>query len=586
MVWSVLFWVLLAIAFLLLLRGLFWDRAGFRGRAKRRCRKCWYDLTGMDGDVSREPVVCPECGKVHKTKRSMRKTRRGKRWIAAAVGVWLMAYGASVTPKVQKNGWGAAVPRVVIVASLPFMSEEPGSGLTNSPFTFVTTITISPYEKMILEEIEREWRSGLYNRQQIEGEFGWIAARLAFLLARLESESNLCDGTTAKGTALQCLLTSLIQSDRAFSFEEDWARSQNEIDIQIERDFGIDEPVYGRIRMNTLVRDIETVRFGEHVYNLHSRPNRSGFGSGSGPGPRGSTPQERDQSLIDSNRWAGLWQPQDASGHSALQSGGYHLGHGYLDGNGMYGVTVFFQFGRYARNDQGQIDRDAEPVVLHHERVHTSYQIDDTRSIVRDSSLALKDWIEGSFEARLGVEYNGSEQEWVPVIKLEPKSTEVWNGEALVFGGYVRVLEVPTNGDEYPRNEYMRGGHVWWRWAERSPLNDEEYLEFQDGNGTPFRVQVHQRIRPELRASNAMSIGRTGQLDTNTHVVGLRVDTSSKMVVVIEANISNQLRFGGLWGDVVYDGNLEFDLPKWTRYEFEQYIVNGIAPGHAFPGRE
>lgn len=82
-----------------------------------------------------------------------------------------------------------------------------------------------------------------------------------------------------------------------------------------------------------------------------------------------------------------------------------------------------------------------------------------------------------------------------------------------------------------------------------------------------------------------MSIGRTGQLRPNTHVVGRRIDTSSKMVVEIKANISNQLRFGGLWGTFVYDGELVFDLPHWTRRDFEQFIVNGIAPEHAFPGR-
>ena len=112
------------------------------------------------------------------------------------------------------------------------------------------------------------------------------------------------------------------------------------------------------------------------------------------------------------------------------------------------------------------------------------------------------------------------------------------------------------------------------------------HIEITDENKSPFRVEVHQRIWPDLRVSNAMSIGRTGQLNANTYVVGRRIDKSSKMVVVFEAKLSNQLRFGGLWGDVVYDGNLEFDLPKWTRYEFEQYIVNGIAPTHAFPSRD
>jgi hypothetical protein len=487
---------------------------------------------------------------------------------------------------VQQSGWGAAVPRVVLVASLPFVSEEPGSGLTTAmPFS-VTTIKVSAFEKMILREIERGRRSRPFNSQKVESDFGWVSARLAFLLARLESESNLCDGTTAKGTAYQCLITSLIKSDRAYSFEEEWARSQNEIDIEIDRDFGAEEPVYGRVRLNTLVRDVETVRFGDHLYNYQAKPNRSGFGSGLGPGPGGSTPQEMDQSIIESNRWASLWNVKDDSGYSAFESGEYPLGHGYLDASGRFGVNVTVHFGQLRRNDEGHIDRDAEPVALHHERVFRSYQIDEARSIVRDSSRALKDWIESSFEARLCVEYNIKEQAWVPVVKLEPKTSEVWNGEALVFGGYVRVLEVPRNGDEYPRTEYMRGNHVWWGWAERVPLSDEEYIEITDENGSPFRVEVHRNLRPDFTARNSISIGRIGQLSPNTYAVGRGINTSSKMVVVFEANLSNQLRFGGLWGDVVYDGNLEFDLPKWTRYEFEQYIVNGIAPVHAFPGRE
>lgn len=101
-----------------------------------------------------------------------------------------------------------------------------------------------------------------------------------------------------------------------------------------------------------------------------------------------------------------------------------------------------------------------------------------------------------------------------------------------------------------------------------------------------FQVQSRPDTRPVLDTQNAMSIGRTGQLRANTYVVGRKTTTSTKMVVVFQANLSNQLRFGGLWGDIVYDGELEFDLPRWTKRDFEQYIVNGIAPGHAFPGRE
>jgi hypothetical protein len=588
MMWEVMYWVLLVIAIVALGRGLLWDRAGFRGRPQRRCRSCWYDLTGVDGDVLREPVVCPECGKAHKTKRSMRKTRRTKRWLAVALGLWILAYGARVTPSVQQHGWGAAVPRVVLVAALPFMSEQQGSGLrTAMPFP-VTTITISTLESVVLEEIEREWRAQRYNPGQVESEFGWVSARLAFVLARIESESDLCNGTTAKGTAYQSLLTSLIQNDRAYTFEENWARSQNEIEIDIDRGFAVDEPVYGHVRLNTLVRDVETVRFGDFnlMYSLHARPNRSGFGAGGGPGPAGATPRERDQAIIESNRWSAIWNLKDDSGYGGFDTQVFPLGDGYPDATGQYGVHVLFQFGRFARNDQGHVDRDADPVIVHNEREFSAYPIDHTRSIIRDGSAALKNWIERSFEARMRVEYNGKQQAWVPVIQLEPRTDEAWENGPLVFGGYVRVLEVPANGDAYPKIEYMQGSHVWWRWAAPDPIIEERELNDSQHEQSPFQVGASQHARPQLVSQNAMRIGRTGQLRPNTYVIGRRIDTSSKMVVAMQANISTQLRFGGLWGEFVYDGQLEFDLPHWTRRDFEQFIVNGIAPVHAFPGRD
>ncbi|HCT43677.1 MAG TPA: hypothetical protein DF699_00520, partial [Phycisphaerales bacterium] len=223
---------------MLLLRGLLWDRAGFRGRAKRRCRKCWYDLTGVDGDVTKGPVVCPECGKVHKTKRSMRKTRRGKKWVAAAVMVWAMAYGASVTPKVQKNGWGAAVPRVVLVMSLPFLSEEQGSGL--GPFVFRPQILNgSPFDRFVLEEMPPNEAYYFYSMQYQDGPaLGWFSRRLVFLLARFQRTDVITDGTTARGRAFKSLISQFVHMDACYSFESAWASKQATIDIEIEHDFG------------------------------------------------------------------------------------------------------------------------------------------------------------------------------------------------------------------------------------------------------------------------------------------------------------------------------------------------------------
>ena len=107
-----------------------------------------------------------------------------------------------------------------------------------------------------------------------------------------------------------------------------------------------------------------------------------------------------------------------------------------------------------------------------------------------------------------------------------------------------------------------------------------------DEDGSPFTVHVLQDTRPYLRSRNAMSMGRTGQLSPNTYVVGHTAKTSTKMVVRMQANLSTQMRLGGLWGDCVYTGELEFELPHWTKRQFDQYIVNAVAPEHAFPGRE
>lgn len=81
------FWLyipLVALALLgvvLLYFGLFLDRA----RSRRRCPKCWYDMSGAPPAC---PVRCPECGHVSQTERDLMRRRR--RWWLAALGYLLM----------------------------------------------------------------------------------------------------------------------------------------------------------------------------------------------------------------------------------------------------------------------------------------------------------------------------------------------------------------------------------------------------------------------------------------------------------------------------------------------------------------
>lgn len=50
---SALAWLVMGGGVVLLGRALLWDRA----RGRRRCPKCWYDMSGVDS------LRCPECGR-------------------------------------------------------------------------------------------------------------------------------------------------------------------------------------------------------------------------------------------------------------------------------------------------------------------------------------------------------------------------------------------------------------------------------------------------------------------------------------------------------------------------------------------
>ncbi len=88
------------------LSALFWDRA--RGRI--RCRKCAYDMSGGG-------LVCPECGREHKSERVLRKTRR--KWKTAVFGVMFGSLSyypiARQELTIQEGAWGL-VPTLVLAA--------------------------------------------------------------------------------------------------------------------------------------------------------------------------------------------------------------------------------------------------------------------------------------------------------------------------------------------------------------------------------------------------------------------------------------------------------------------------------------
>ncbi len=102
-------WLLAASGALLVARALFRDRA----RGRKRCPKCWYDMSGSAG------LVCPECGKDAERGKRLLKTRR--RWRLAAIGVLPLAaaYFVAVTPRIAVRGWVGAVPTTALIVCAP-----------------------------------------------------------------------------------------------------------------------------------------------------------------------------------------------------------------------------------------------------------------------------------------------------------------------------------------------------------------------------------------------------------------------------------------------------------------------------------
>jgi hypothetical protein len=111
--YHILGYTLAAAGLVLLLWALFWDRS----RGRRRCSKCWYDLSGGPG------LTCPECGREHTSERRCFRTRRRWRWVWAAALILIGAHLAASVPAIRTRGWWAAAPRLVLLASLPLLDQ-------------------------------------------------------------------------------------------------------------------------------------------------------------------------------------------------------------------------------------------------------------------------------------------------------------------------------------------------------------------------------------------------------------------------------------------------------------------------------
>ncbi|MHC4769464.1 MAG: hypothetical protein ACYTEI_12230, partial [Planctomycetota bacterium] len=102
--------VLICLGVVLTWWGLFGDRA----RGRRRCSRCWHDLSHTPG------MTCSECGYTAKKDRTFFRTRR--RLLPTVVGVVVASLAATWGIELlQRQGVISQLPTRVLMVSLPFV---------------------------------------------------------------------------------------------------------------------------------------------------------------------------------------------------------------------------------------------------------------------------------------------------------------------------------------------------------------------------------------------------------------------------------------------------------------------------------
>ncbi|HWB20929.1 MAG TPA: hypothetical protein VG711_11560 [Phycisphaerales bacterium] len=120
--------VLAWLGFILFLLALSTDWVRQRFTHRRRCPKCWYDLSQApfieqpDPQSSVPPQrsrTCPECGHTAKRERTLFKSRKHPFLAAGGLLLLIAGYFIHVTPEMKARGFVATMPTTALLAALP-----------------------------------------------------------------------------------------------------------------------------------------------------------------------------------------------------------------------------------------------------------------------------------------------------------------------------------------------------------------------------------------------------------------------------------------------------------------------------------
>jgi hypothetical protein len=145
-IWTTTGWLLAAAGLALLLWALFYDRAGGR----KRCPKCWYDMSGAVAKLHDGPeeFTCPECGRVSRGVRRLKRTRR--KWLALPLVALLLlaAYTAQRVPAALQHGWVRLIPSTYLACWAPADLRDPRNLPSAWSVSFAPPGPVSPKQAL------------------------------------------------------------------------------------------------------------------------------------------------------------------------------------------------------------------------------------------------------------------------------------------------------------------------------------------------------------------------------------------------------------------------------------------------------
>ena len=493
----------------------------------------------------------------------MRRTRRSKKWVAVALVLWVGSDVVHSMPGIQQRGWIGAIPEPVLVLMIPFFDGTPGSSFDQTMWRFGAPATV-------WDQIGNEIRHYSWNEPR-----SWVADRLVFLLARLDSKEVITDSTTDRGTLYASRINWLINRDKAYGFETRWARSVVYAEFHTRAHWAPAATVFGALKIRRMVQGVYRVDVGQNVAWFESHTRSDSVVLGGGGFSRGGPGIASKSEYVELQQWDSLKRlpriPYGESSEGEMMISRYQLDPAAIGlQTKSVPVTVYERFG------DPRLSVRWEEVAS--EDISFSYIADPGAGpeIVEDPKLA--DILDSYIDVTLGFRFDRETSSWRLVASLT--NDGLTETESITFGGEVSIEVQKREGQQVSYKRLLRGPKKWWRWEPptRPPEGmDEKSREYWElwSNGELIPSGSESVYAGDAWGIAFQEDGSFVQMNNSDGRLVLRVRT--------EDSGFERIVFADPKATRVLFGELVFPIKDWTIEELNRYRMSGEIPSHAMP---